>query len=56
MTTILGINVRVSETLGITAELEITSQVADFIKQILSLVLGMWWKLYCEDRIKPLFI
>jgi hypothetical protein len=22
----------------------------------LSLVLGMWWKLYCEDRIKPLFI
>jgi hypothetical protein len=31
-----GINDRVNETLGIIAELKITSQVADFINQILS--------------------
>jgi hypothetical protein len=36
MTTILGINDRVNETLGITAELEITSQDAEFFNQILS--------------------
>jgi hypothetical protein len=36
MTTTLGINDRVTETLGITAELEITSEVANFINQILS--------------------
>jgi hypothetical protein len=35
-TATLGINDRVNETLGITIELEITSQAADFIKQILS--------------------
>jgi hypothetical protein len=34
----LGINNRVNETLGITAELNITSQVTYFIKQILSLL------------------
>jgi hypothetical protein len=32
----LGINDRVDETIGITVELEITSQVADFLSQILS--------------------
>jgi hypothetical protein len=36
MTAALGINNRVSETLGITVELEITSQVADSFSQILS--------------------
>jgi hypothetical protein len=35
-TATLGINDRVNETLGITVELKITSQVADFINQILS--------------------
>jgi hypothetical protein len=33
---IFGINDRVNETLGITIELEITSQAADFFNQILS--------------------
>jgi hypothetical protein len=32
----LGINDHVTETLGITVELEITSQAADFFNQILS--------------------
>jgi hypothetical protein len=36
MTATLRINDRVSETLGITTELEIMSQAADFINQILS--------------------
>jgi hypothetical protein len=36
MTATLGINDGVKETLGITAELEITSQDADFFNQILS--------------------
>jgi hypothetical protein len=35
-TATLGINDRVNETLGITVELEITSQAADFFIQILS--------------------
>jgi hypothetical protein len=35
-TAALGINDRVDEALGITVELEITSQVADFFSQILS--------------------
>jgi hypothetical protein len=39
-TVTLGINDRVNETLGITVELEITSQIADFFNQILSLVYG----------------
>jgi hypothetical protein len=34
-TATLGINNRVNETLEITIELEITSQAADFVKQIL---------------------
>jgi hypothetical protein len=36
MTATLGINDRVNETFGITVELEITSQAADFSNQILS--------------------
>jgi hypothetical protein len=36
MTTTLGIDDRVNETLGITIELKITLQVAYFIEQILS--------------------
>jgi hypothetical protein len=36
MTAVLGIDDRVSETLGITVELEVTSQAADFFNQILS--------------------
>jgi hypothetical protein len=35
----LGINGRVNETLGITSELKITSQAANFIKQILSFLI-----------------
>jgi hypothetical protein len=35
-TAILGINNRVNKSLGITVELKITSQVTNFIKQILS--------------------
>jgi hypothetical protein len=38
MTATLGINDRFNETWGITIDLEIMSQAADFIKQILSLV------------------
>jgi hypothetical protein len=34
----MGINDRVNETLGMTVELEITSQAANFIKRILSLL------------------
>jgi hypothetical protein len=37
-TATLGINNGADETLGITAELKITSQAANFIKQILSLL------------------
>jgi hypothetical protein len=36
MTAALEINERVNETFGITVELEITSQAADFLNQILS--------------------
>jgi hypothetical protein len=36
MTATFGINARANETLGITIELKITSQAANFIKQILS--------------------
>jgi hypothetical protein len=38
MNATLGINERVNETLGITVELEVTSQTADFFNQILSLL------------------
>jgi hypothetical protein len=47
MTATLGINDRVSETLGITIELKIMSQVANFINQIL--LFFIWWKLYFGD-------
>jgi hypothetical protein len=38
MTAALGINDRVNETLGITVQLELTSQAADFFNQILLLL------------------
>jgi hypothetical protein len=49
MTAAPGINDGVNETLGITVELENTSQAADFFNQILFLAYG-GWKLYCEDH------
>jgi hypothetical protein len=51
-TATLGINNQVSESLGITVELKIMSQ-ANFIKHLV--VLGIWWKLYCEDSELNLF-
>jgi hypothetical protein len=47
-TATFGINDRVNETLGITVELEITSQAAAFFNQIL-FFLAYGGKLYYED-------
>jgi hypothetical protein len=46
-TAALGINDRVNEILGITAELKIMFQGTNFIKQVV--ILGIWQKIYCED-------
>jgi hypothetical protein len=54
MTSIPGINDGVSETLGIIVELNITSQITNFIEQILSL-LACSEALLCRLRMKCLF-
>jgi hypothetical protein len=56
-TAALGSNNRVNETLGIRTELEITSQAADFIKQILAFIAYEYGgsSLYCEVSELKLF-